>query len=96
MRKFLHCYGPSNQTAFNSWLGCSPRQGKRLWQSLSAKVATVWRTISNPGVILRGGQIIGLWQHKGWQIDLQAFEPLSIAEKQQLQKLIEALLDFKN
>ena len=96
VRKFLHCYGPSNQTAFNSWLGCSPRQGKRLWQSLSAEVATVWRTISNPGVILSGGQIIGIWQDKSPEIKLQAFEPLSISEKQHLQKLIEALLDFKN
>lgn len=151
VRKFLHCYGPSNQTAFNGWLGCSPRQGKRLWQSVSAETAevelagkryvmlqqdiepllnstrpeprllllgphdpyleqrdrklilpdsslhkTVWRTISNPGVILRGGQIIGIWQHKSQEIKLQPFEPLSIVEKQHLQKLIEALLDFKN
>lgn len=56
---------------------------------------TVWRTISNPGVILRGGQIIGIWQHKSPEIKLQAFEPLSISEKQHLQKLIEALLTSK-
>lgn len=59
-------------------------------------MATVWRTVSNPGVILRGGQIIGIWQHKSREIKLQPFEPLSIVEKQHLQKLIEALLDFKN
>ena len=151
VRKFLHCYGPSNQTAFNSWLGCSSQQGKRLWQSVSAETTevevtgkryvmlqqdiesllnstepearllllgphdpyleqrdrnlilpdsslhkTVWRTVSNPGVILRGGQIIGIWQHKSQEINLQPFAPLHIAEKQQLQKLTEALLDFKN
>ncbi len=57
---------------------------------------TVWRTVSNPGAIIRGGQIIGVWQHKGQEIKLQPFAPLRIAEKLQLQKLTEALLNFKN
>lgn len=151
VHKFLHCYGPSNQTAFNSWLGCSPRQGKRLWQSVGPETTTVellgkkyvilhqdlepllnvsepeprllllgphdpyleqrdrslilpdaslhktvWRTVGNPGVILRGGQIIGVWQHKGREINLQPFISLNPAEKQQLNLLAEALSQFQN
>ena len=151
VHKFLHCYGLSNQTAFNSWLGCSPRQGKRLWQSIGPETTTVellgkkyvilhqdlepllnasepeprllllgphdpyleqrdrslilpdaslhktvWRTVGNPGVILRGGQIIGVWQHKGREINLQPFISLNPAEKQHLNLLAEALSQFQN
>lgn len=41
VRKFLHCYGPSTQSAFQNWLGCSPKQARRLWQSVSAEMEPV-------------------------------------------------------
>lgn len=35
VRKFLHCYGPGTRKELIQWLGCSPMQGSRLWNSLA-------------------------------------------------------------
>lgn len=34
MRKFLHAYGPATPQELAAWLGSSPRQAKRLWQTV--------------------------------------------------------------
>jgi len=41
VRKFLHCYGPANVDAFIDWLGCSGKQGRRMWNSVSGEMETV-------------------------------------------------------
>ena len=41
VRKFLHCYGPATVTDFAAWLGSSPRQARRLWQSVAAELVPV-------------------------------------------------------
>ena len=41
VRKFLHCYGPANVDAFIGWLGCSGKQGRRMWNSVSGEMETV-------------------------------------------------------
>jgi hypothetical protein len=41
VRKFLHSYGPSTRDAFVRWLGCSPQQGKRLWQAAAEETEPV-------------------------------------------------------
>ena len=127
VRRFLHCYGPSAPAQFQAWLGCSPRQARRLWDGAAeelvsveteegrrwllaadledlkageegdrllllgphdpyldlrdrdlvledrARQRAVWRTVSNPGVILRGGRIIGIWTAKsaGGRLDME-------------------------
>lgn len=35
VRKFLHCYGPATRKELIQWLGCSPKQGSRLWDLLA-------------------------------------------------------------
>lgn len=126
VRRFLHCYGPSTPALFQDWLGCSPRQARRLWNGISeellpvetedgrrwllacdadslqageagdsllllgphdpyldlrdkaviledkARQRAVWRTVSNPGAILRGGRVTGIWTAKaaGQRLDV--------------------------
>lgn len=40
-RKFLHCYGPATVNAYMNWLGCSPKQAKRLWSSVEDELEPV-------------------------------------------------------
>lgn len=145
-RKFLRCYGPSGPAAFQDWLGASPRQAKRLWESVSAETVPVrvagrtryllaeelealaaagdggdrllllgphdpyldlrdrevvladpalqkrvWRTVANPGAVLKGGRVIGIWKGKTLgdrlDADLTVWEPLSRAEEGRLEEL---------
>ena len=41
VKKFLHCYGPATPAMFGSWLGCSPSQAKRLWQTAADELLPV-------------------------------------------------------
>ena len=41
IRKYLHCYGPATLDSFVSWLGCSRKQGKRLWNSVAEEIEPV-------------------------------------------------------
>ena len=41
VRSFLHCYGPATPDAFASWLGCSGKQGRRLWSEVSPEMEPV-------------------------------------------------------
>lgn len=118
VRRFLHCYGPADQTMLAQWLGCSPGQAHRLWQCAEADMMQavvegriryilaedadsfdgamlpddvrllgphdpyldcrdrelllpekplqrrVWKTVANPGAILRAGRVEGVWKAK--------------------------------
>lgn len=41
VRKYLHCYGPATADSFINWLGCSRKQGKRLWNSVAEEIEPV-------------------------------------------------------
>ena len=41
VRRFLRCYGPAQASDFQSWLGCSPKQAKRLWGGIEDELAPV-------------------------------------------------------
>ena len=41
VRRFLHCYGPAAPDHFRNWLGCSPRQARRLWEGVSEEAVRV-------------------------------------------------------
>ena len=41
VRRFLRCYGPAQVSDFQSWLGCSPKQAKRLWGGIAEELAPV-------------------------------------------------------
>lgn len=41
LKKFLHCYGPTDELAFANWLGCSPQQAKRMWQTIVTEIVPV-------------------------------------------------------
>ena len=41
VRRFLRCYGPTQVSDFQSWLGCSPRQAKRLWSGIAEELEPV-------------------------------------------------------
>ena len=40
-RKYLHCFAPASATGFGDWLGCSPAQAKRMWQTVADEVEPV-------------------------------------------------------
>ena len=41
VRKFLHCHGPSTPALLAEWLGCSPAQARRLWNSVAQEPVSV-------------------------------------------------------
>lgn len=41
VRKYLHCYGPATADMFINWLGCSAKQGRRLWKLVSEEMEPV-------------------------------------------------------
>ena len=41
VRKFLHCHGPATTRDLTDWLGCSPRQAARLWQTVADELEPV-------------------------------------------------------
>lgn len=41
VRKFLHCYGPATKASFESWLGCSGKQARRMWETVSEEMEPV-------------------------------------------------------
>lgn len=153
-RKFLHCYGPTTPGALETWLGCSPRQAKRIWHSVEDEIEPVllndkrryilaqdqaalavpaddagtirllgphdpyldardrelllpdaaqrkriWKTVGNPGVILKDGKIAGQWTAKSQSHQMSAtyslFEPCSTAQIAAIQQEIEAYASFR-
>ena len=154
-RKFLHCYGPTVPGALETWLGCSPRQAKRIWHSIvdeiepvlldgkrryilaqdrdalaapaedsgtirllgphdpyldardrelllpdAAQRRQIWKTVSNPGVILKDGKIAGHWAAKSQVHRMSAtyslFEPCSTAQIAAIHREIEAYASFRS
>lgn len=40
-RRYLHCYGPATAEGFAAWLGCSGKQARRMWNTLSEEMEPV-------------------------------------------------------
>lgn len=40
-RKYLHCYGPATVDMFITWLGCSRKQGQRIWKTIAEETEPV-------------------------------------------------------
>ena len=59
----------------------------------------IWRTVANPGVILQGGRIIGIWrsrqQGKRTLLQAQPFAKLNDDQEQQLQQHVSQWADFQ-
>lgn len=41
VRKYLHCYGPATPDTFISWMGCSVKQGRRMWETIAEEMEPV-------------------------------------------------------
>lgn len=152
VRKFLHCYGPATADSFIAWLGCSAKQGRRMWSLVSEETEPVkvlgkkayllscdmehlfsaepperellllgghdpfldqrdrlilqpdksrhkqiWKLVSNPGAILRRGEIIGIWTGKkaGGSLKLEMTLWSDLPEKQKLLDLAEEYAEFR-
>ena len=154
VRKFLRCYGPASPAGLAAWLGASPRQARRLWDSAAEEMAPVrvegrtrwalaedvdamaaadchrerllllgphdpyldlrdreliledagrqrllWRTVGNPGAILRGGRVVGAWTAKSiagrLEAELTLWEPLPAEDRRQLEALAERYGAFR-
>lgn len=59
----------------------------------------VWRTVGNPGVILKSGKIIGIWktrtQRENLSVSTTLWEPLSAPEQRELEKQLEGYAIFR-
>ena len=59
----------------------------------------VWRTVGNPGVILKGGKIIGIWktrtQRENLSVSTTLWEPLSAPEQRELERQMEGYASFR-
>ena len=59
----------------------------------------VWRTVGNPGVILKGGKIAGIWktrtQREKLSVSTTLWEPLSAPEQRELEKQLEGYAIFR-
>ncbi|MDC7288791.1 winged helix DNA-binding domain-containing protein [Blautia schinkii] len=60
---------------------------------------TVWRTTANPGVILKGGRIVGIWRPKTQKdkiaISVELYEKLHASEHQALEELAAEYTQFR-
>ena len=58
----------------------------------------VWRTVGNPGVILKSGKIIGIWktrtQREKLSVTTTLWEPLSTPEQRELERQMEGYASF--
>ncbi len=155
VRRFLHCYGPAGVDSFQTWLGCSTKQARRLWETAAeeleplevggkqrfllsadrkslleseidegsllllgahdpyldqkdrevlledkARQKEVWRYVGNPGVILKGGRIVGTWRSKTrrdqLELSLTVWEGGSASECRKLKALAEEYAAFRS
>lgn len=59
----------------------------------------VWKTVANPGVVLKGGRIIGIWKTKTLKnkldLSIRLLEPLSVPEQKMLKDLAEQYASFR-
>lgn len=59
----------------------------------------VWRTVGNPGVVLKGGKIIGIWktrtQREKLSVSTTLWEPLSTPEQRELERQMEGYASFR-
>lgn len=59
----------------------------------------VWRTVGNPGVVLKGGKIIGIWktrtQRENLSVSTTLWEPLSAPEQRELERQMEGYASFR-
>lgn len=59
----------------------------------------VWRTVGNPGVVLKGGKIIGIWksrtQREKLSVTTTLWEPLSFPEQRELERQMEGYASFR-
>lgn len=59
----------------------------------------VWRTVGNPGVVLKGGKIIGTWktrtQREKLSVTTTLWQPLSTPEQRELEKQLEGYAIFR-
>ena len=174
--KYFHCYGPSTVQEFAKWLGCSPRQAKRLFEKAASALEPVqaggktgyilssdresflkgeeactsrkegealltprhllllgahdpyldpghreilleekalwprvWRTVANPGAVIRDGRIVGIWKTKKQSaggrrkeaeasrtdISIELFSALLQEEERELSRLAEEYAAFR-
>lgn len=153
-RKFLHCYGPATVDALAAWLGCSPKQARRLWAAVAEEVTpvqalgkpcfaltadleslcaageaeekllllgahdpyldlrdraavlpdparqkAVWKLVGNPGAVLQGGRVTGIWKSKTFKeaLDLSVtlWEPLAPAARRALEQRAQEYAAFR-
>jgi len=59
----------------------------------------VWKTVANPGVILKGGRIVGIWKTKtlkdNLDVSMRAWETMKAAELHELKRLAEEYTAFR-
>lgn len=60
---------------------------------------TVWKTVGNPGAVLKGGRIIGIWKPQARKDSLSVrvtlWEAVASAERRTLEQLIQAYAAFR-
>ena len=60
---------------------------------------TVWKTVGNPGAVLRGGRIVGTWkanvQREKLDVTIRPFRPLPAPDRKRLEELAEEYAAFR-
>ena len=95
VRRFLRCYGPALPSALQSWLGCSPKQAKRLWAGVQGELEPVevdgrrrWLLAEDREALLQGEEgdrLLLLGPHDPY-LDLRDRE--TVLPDQKLQRLV--------
>ena len=64
-----------------------------------ARQRAVWRTVGNPGAVVRGGRVVGIWRTKALKgkldLSMTLFEPLRAGEERALRELAEEYAAFR-
>lgn len=74
-------------------------RGRAILLEDTAAQRQVWRTVGNPGVILKSGKIIGIWktrtQREKLSVTAALWEPFSASEQRELKQHLEGYAAFR-
>lgn len=95
VQKFLHAHGPADVSAFGAWRLLGPHdpyldfRDRAFLLEDGKRQRAVWQTVSNPGVLLRGGRVAGVWRQKlqkaSVAVEMTLFEPADAAARERLE-----------
>ena len=89
----------SEEHSCSCWLYCMDQAEELVKAQDKERQKAVWRTVGNPGAVLRGGKVIGQWnvrtQKDRLHIQIKLWEHISAAEYNKAEQLADEYAAFR-